>query len=51
MTSPPENTVDLDYLHRCKASTPEQRLDWLVAAQEFVRAAEERRSDQKKTLR
>lgn len=27
---------DMDYLQRCKKSTPEQRLDWLAAAQEFA---------------
>ncbi|MBI3619503.1 hypothetical protein HY213_05730 [Candidatus Peregrinibacteria bacterium] len=31
-------SFDLDYLRRCKASTPEQRLDWLAAAQEFASA-------------
>lgn len=30
--------IDLDYLRRCKESTPEQRLDWLAAAREFVMA-------------
>lgn len=28
--------IDLDYLRRCKESTPEQRLDWLAAAREFA---------------
>jgi len=27
---------DRDYLKRCKSSTPEQKLDWLAAAAEFV---------------
>lgn len=28
--------VDLDYLRRCKASSPAERLDWLAAAREFA---------------
>lgn len=28
--------VDVDYLRRVQASTPEQRLDWLADAAEFV---------------
>lgn len=34
---------DRDYLRRCKASTIEQRLDWLADAQEFVKATGTRR--------
>ncbi len=34
----PAPSVDLDYLRRCKESTPEQRMDWLAAAVEFARA-------------
>lgn len=29
--------IDIDYLRRCKKSTPAQRLDWLAAAWEFNR--------------
>ena len=32
--------IDRDYLRRCKATTPEQRLDWLAAALDFVREME-----------
>lgn len=39
--------IDLDYLRRCKNSTPEQRLDWLNAAQEFVRGVEETKKKNK----
>jgi len=35
--------IDIDYLRRCKASTPEQRLDWLAAAQEFTRSIDRTR--------
>lgn len=38
MKRKPDN-IDRDYLRRVKASTTEQRLDWLAAAQEFVQAA------------
>jgi hypothetical protein len=31
-------TIDPVYLHRTKCATPEQKLDWLAAAAEFVRA-------------
>ncbi len=31
--------IDTDYLRANRQSTPEQRLNWLVAAQEFTRAA------------
>lgn len=31
-----EYGIDLDYLRRCKESTPAQRLDWLAAAREFA---------------
>lgn len=30
--------IDIDYLRRCKKSTPEQRLDWLAMALEFTNA-------------
>jgi len=30
--------IDPRYLHQCKRSTPEQRLDWLAAAQEFAQS-------------
>lgn len=28
--------IDMDYLRRCKESTPGARLDWLAAAWEFA---------------
>ncbi len=31
-------TIDPVYLHRTTRATPEQKLDWLAAAAEFVRA-------------
>lgn len=36
--------IDIDYLRRCKSSTPEQRLDWLAAAQEFAHASRKPRT-------
>lgn len=39
---------DRDYLRRCKASTIEQRLDWLAAAQGFVEATDARRKKKSK---
>ena len=37
MTSPAKKYgIDIDYLRRCKQSTPAQRLDWLAAAREFA---------------
>ena len=32
-------TIDRDYLRRVKASTPEQRLNWLADARDFAEAA------------
>lgn len=29
--------IDLEYLRRCKATTPESRLEWLASAVEFAR--------------
>lgn len=37
MKSPAEQYgLDVDYIRRCKKSTPEQRLNWLAAAREFA---------------
>lgn len=38
MKIPTPHTLHLDYLRRCKESSPEQKLDWLAAAVEFARA-------------
>jgi hypothetical protein len=43
--------IDRDYLRRCKASTPKQRLDWLAAAQEFAHATKRTIPRQKTSLR
>jgi len=45
--------IDVDYLRRCKQSTPQQRLDWLAAAWEFATmkrksVSGKRQKDQKK---
>ena len=29
--------IDIDYLRRCKASSPESRLEWLASALEFAK--------------
>jgi hypothetical protein len=42
MKSTNAHGFDLDYLRACKRSTPEQKLNWLEEAQDFV--AEVRRS-------
>jgi hypothetical protein len=38
-----EYGIDIDYLRRCKESTPAQRLDWLAAALEFTISIERAR--------
>lgn len=40
--------IDIDYLRRCKETTPEQRLDWLAAAWEFVKGIEAANKSKKK---
>jgi len=37
--------IDIDYLRRCKQSTPTQRLDWLAAAQEFASMTKSRKKN------
>ena len=43
--------IDRDYLRRCTASTPEQRLDWLAAAQEFVQEVQKNRPESDSKVR
>ena len=45
-----KSDIDRDYLHRTKASTPEQRLNWLMAAQEFVAAVRIGKQKSKKRI-
>lgn len=32
------NKINIDYLQRCKASSPEEKLEWLADALEFAQA-------------
>lgn len=40
--------IDRDYLRRCKATTIEQRLDWLVAAHELMREGQKNLAGRKR---
>ena len=40
--------IDMDYLRRCKESTPGARLDWLAAAWEFVQMLPKKNKEQSK---